>query len=122
MIEYKIYKLLSADTTVTGFVSTRIYPVPLPQRAAFPCLSYERVGGERIYTLSGYAGLENPIFEFVIYATASTALDKISSAVKKAIDEGTTAFKAVCRSEDEAWDEDKKARVRIIEYSLWNQE
>jgi len=122
MIEGKIYTLLINTATVTGLISTRIYPAPLPQRAAFPCLTYERIGGERVYTLRGYAGLENPIFEFVVYATASTALDKISTVVKKTIDEGTTAFKAVCRGEEEAYDHEKLARVRIIEYSLWNQE
>lgn len=35
-----LYTLLTADSTLTGLVSSRIYPWPLPQANAFPAIAY----------------------------------------------------------------------------------
>ena len=39
------YALLSGDATVTGLVSTRIYPTVLPQDKTLPALVYQRISG-----------------------------------------------------------------------------
>lgn len=58
--ESKIYAALSTTTSITALVSTRIYPVAIPQAvAAFPTVVYTRIGGHRIFTLEGYTGLED---------------------------------------------------------------
>lgn len=56
-----IYETLSADATITGIVSTRIYRDVAPQGAAFPCIVLQLqspgndlngVGGVRVFNTS----------------------------------------------------------------------
>lgn len=41
MIEHVIYSLLSNSVPVSALVSSRIYPIMLPQNAAYPAISYQ---------------------------------------------------------------------------------
>lgn len=40
MIGKVLYTLLTADATLTGIVSTRVYPLLLPQTNTFPAIGY----------------------------------------------------------------------------------
>jgi len=40
MIEHAIYSILSNDSGVTA-ITTRIYPIMLPQNAVYPAISYQ---------------------------------------------------------------------------------
>lgn len=42
---------LGSQAAITGLVSTRIYPLPLPQKATLPSLTYTLVSATRTYSL-----------------------------------------------------------------------
>lgn len=121
MIENKIYTVLSGATLVTSKTSTRIYPVALNQTGTYPSISYSRTGGERIYDLDGYDGLENAVFVLNVYATALDSLAVLSSAVIKTMEE-TTQFKVTVKSDTETYSDRLRLRRRAIEFSIWNNE
>lgn len=52
-IETGLQSHLSADANVSALVSSRIYPLRLPQSFTLPALTYQRVSTERKPTLSG---------------------------------------------------------------------
>lgn len=53
MIEADIRTYLLDQPAITAIIGTRLYPVELPQGAAFPALTYQRISGGRSVTHSG---------------------------------------------------------------------
>lgn len=51
MIADSIFALLSADPGVAAIAGTRIYPMVLPDDAAFPAITYQQVGGSSTPTM-----------------------------------------------------------------------
>jgi len=47
---------LLADGTVSGLIGARMHPGLLPQNPAVPALTYERISGPRIQSLTGPSG------------------------------------------------------------------
>lgn len=52
-VEAGLYDYLINDATVSGVVSTRVYPVIIPQNPTYPCISYSTSGAIRHSTLVG---------------------------------------------------------------------
>ena len=50
MIEEDLYTYLTSDPTVSGYVSTRIYPVKMPQNVTYPAITYQLIGSTRTLT------------------------------------------------------------------------
>ena len=121
-IENEVYKVLSTTVAITALVSTRIFPAFIPQAAtAFPALVYEKTGGSRINSLSGYTGLQNPIIEINIYAERTTTLQAVSTVVLAAMDT-STLFKSHALDEPfDSYDDDVEIKTRTLTFSIWNQ-
>src|SRR5512137_1455993 len=94
-VESKIYSALSGATIVTSVVSTRIYPMAIPQGvAAFPALVYSRAGSLRVNSLSGYSNLENAQIEVSCWATRYNDAKDLSTRVHGVMD-AATGFRAL---------------------------
>ncbi len=121
-IENEVFKVLSTTAAITALVSTRIFPAFIPQAAtAFPALVYEKTGGSRINSLSGYTGLQNPIIEINIYAERTTTLQAVSTVVLAAMDT-STLFKSHALDEPfDSYDDDVEIKTRTLTFSIWNQ-
>ena len=84
--ESKIYATLIASTLLTSQVSTRIYPVAIPQAvAAFPTVVYSRIGGHRIFTLEGYTGIEDVDIQIDCWAISYDGAKDLSTRVAAAM-------------------------------------
>ena len=92
-----IFAMLSADATLTTLVGTRIYPVFLPQAAAYPAIVYTVVNAPLDRQKDATAFHDRAVVTFHIWADALqsqdayNALDDIDSALRAALDfvEGT---------------------------------
>ncbi len=121
-IENEVYKVLSTTVAITALVSTRIFPAFTPQAAnAFPVLVYEKTGGSRINSLSGYTGLQNPIIEINIYAERTTTLQAVSTVVLAAMDASTTFDSYALDEPFDSYDDDVEIKTRTLTFSVWNQ-
>ena len=122
-IEQKIYDLLSTSATIVGMCGTRIYPPPIPETvSAFPTVTYERMGGGRIYSLSGYAGAEIPLIQINIFATTINHLITLSSKISCVL-EAATIISAVQRVDVyDDYDDRMEVKIRTMEFSIFNKE
>lgn len=52
LIEERLYNLLKNDTQIAALVSTRIYPMILPLKVTYPCISFQTISDRGITTLN----------------------------------------------------------------------
>ena len=84
----KLYKHLSTSVLITAHTSNRIHPVVLPQGtvAAFPAVTYQRVSGDRVYSLSGYSTLENARLQIDCWATSFETVKDLGDKMRQVVD------------------------------------
>ncbi len=131
MLEVKLFSHLSTSTnvTVTSSVTTRIYPDHLPQgsnpqAAAFPALVYERLGTDRVYSLSGYANLERADVAISCWAETVNGARTLANNVHTAM-QGATAFNAILLSDNneaEILPDENIIYRTVLNFSIWNRE
>lgn len=83
-IEEALQYGLSHNAGVIALVSTRVYPMRIPQGAALPCLVYTRVSTPRLHShdSSGSAGTAHPRFQIDAWATTYASAKGITDAVR----------------------------------------
>jgi len=52
MIENRLYNTLSNDTDITDLVGTRIFPVAIPEKTDYPCISYQTISNTDTTTMN----------------------------------------------------------------------
>jgi len=91
-IETGLLTYLKTDTDLMALVGNgdspltcRIYPVRLPQNWTAPAITYQRISGPRLQSLSGPSGRAHPRYQFDIldgtYASVRVAADKLRAAL-----------------------------------------
>lgn len=86
MPEAAVYKLLTDDATVGGLVSTRVYPVVVPQGSSLPYISYQRVASRHVHSMDGVAGLAETTIQIDCYASTYSGGKALGEAVRLALD------------------------------------
>jgi hypothetical protein len=118
MVEKKIVAHFSTCTLITA-KTTRVFPEHVPEGAAFPSLSYSRVSGYRVNTLTGYAGEENPRIQIDCWATSYDAAKDLSTAVHSAM-EAAPNFKALLISDMDLSEQDIGLYRISMDFSCWS--
>lgn len=123
MLESKLYTALSGSTkiTVTSSVSTRIYPLIVPQESAMPAITYARVSGGQQNDLTGYSGLENPRIQIDCWATSYKEIKTIAENVHAVLYAATT-FKAILVSDMDFYESDVELYRESMDFKIWNRE
>lgn len=121
-VESKIYSALSGATVITAVVSTRIYPMAIPQGvAAFPALVYARAGSLRVNSLSGYCNLENAQIEISCWATRYNDAKDLSTRVHAVLD-AATGFRATLTEDNDGIEPEAGLFSLTMNFSVWNRE
>ena len=81
-------RLLSVSA-VTNLVSTRIYPLTLPQGVTMPAVRYQRISGNSDPHIRGTTGTATARLQFDILATTYAAAESLREAIREAIDQYT---------------------------------
>jgi len=82
-VEEALYALLSADATITGLVSTRIYPILAPQNAALPYVTYQVAASRHVHSLDGSSGLAFASVQINCNAASYSVAKAIAEAVRQ---------------------------------------
>lgn len=92
VIHEAVRALLIADSTISGIVSTGIYPLIAPQGSSLPCIVYQRISGPRISAHDGPSGLARPRYQYTCIAATYAAAKALANAVREVLDgySGTT--------------------------------
>ncbi|CAK0778999.1 conserved hypothetical protein [Gammaproteobacteria bacterium] len=69
MIEEAIYSLLTGDAGIAAVVSTRVYPVTLPQNAVLPAIAFTRISTSRALTHDGSTQIAESSFQISCFHT-----------------------------------------------------
>ena len=85
-IETGIYAHLYADATVLALVSTRIYPLAVPQTGSFPAITYQRISGSHVRSHSGPSGLSVARYQLTCWASTYAGAKALAEAVREAMD------------------------------------
>jgi hypothetical protein len=85
-LEDGLYTYLGANAGVSALVSTRIYPVVLPEGKALPALVFQRISSDRHYHLSGYSQLCYARMQITSLATTPEGARGLAEAVRNALD------------------------------------
>jgi hypothetical protein len=59
VLETGLYTYLAASTPITALVSDRIFPNAIPPGEAFPCVTFNRIGGEQPHHMTAAAVIQS---------------------------------------------------------------
>ena len=127
MIETAIRSILINDATVKD-ITTRCYPVALPQSPTYPLILYTKITGMRDHHLQGPSGHAHPRFQVEAWSKTYTEAKTLADAIRKALDgySGTASGTVIrsCLIESERDDYQKEIDVhRVIQdYFTWHVE
>lgn len=85
-IESALVSLLKADSTVASLVSTRIYPVVVPQGATLPAIAQSKVSGPRVHAHDGVQQLATPTIQWECKGSTYASAKAVATAVRGAVD------------------------------------
>jgi hypothetical protein len=117
MIQADIYKILSEDSSVTDIVSSRIYPIEIPQGGSVPAIVYV-TDITPVKSLAGESGLDNGIVEITCWAKDYKTVHLLASAVRSAFIE--SGIGVVTGNMQDTIDEETRNYGVIINMSAWS--
>jgi len=85
-IEQALYSILSNDGTVSGLVSTRIYPLLIPQDSALPAVQYQRISTQRVNPHAAASTLARARFQVTSIAANYDTVCSVADAIRGALD------------------------------------
>lgn len=85
MIESAIRHILVNDATVKT-LTTRIFPVTIPQDPIYPLILYTKISGSRDHILQGPSGFAHPRFQIDAWDESYTGAKSLANAIRKALD------------------------------------
>lgn len=89
-IEAGLYSKVTGNVGVAALISTRFYPVVLPQKVTLPAASYQVISGEAGYTIGTQAAqVRKPRFQINAWASTYDAAKALARALRTAIDHQT---------------------------------
>ena len=124
-LEAVIFAQLS---TLVTLVSTRIYPLILPQNPTLPAVTFQRIDGPRESALSAEMGLAHPRIQVdswgKTYASAKAVATQVRGALQRWSSEAVDPVVLDCllESDEDGYEPDANIyRVRA-DYIIWHRE
>lgn len=130
LVESAIYNLLVSDVAIAALVSSRVYPLILPQNATYPALVYSKVSGARLHHLTGSAGRAMPRITVSCWATTYLGAKQLAALVRATLDgfrgtltdgnspAGTCAASVLIENELDDYDESAKKYRVILDFMV----
>jgi hypothetical protein len=119
LLEEKIYTVLSSAANVTAITGLRIYPVIRPQDSALPAITYTRISGGQISSLTSYSHLESPRIQIDVWTDTYGAGKALAIYVRNAMLAATT-FQAIIESDNDSWEEDPEMYRVSMDFFVWH--
>ena len=128
-VETELVSQLTGDSTVSGLVSSRVYPLLAPQGATLPCVVYEMTAHETINSTSGAGSTRHAQVEVLClddsYGGTKTLADAVRDALNGwTVSDSVTVSSCLLTSESDGFvqpNDDSEQPVYLItqEYSIW---
>lgn len=132
-LEEAIVARVAAIPALAALVSTRVYPLVLPQNPTLPALTYRRISTTRPTAMGRDPGIAFPRIQFTVWATGTAGGYANAKAVKDALrgDGAGSAFQrwrgtvagvqvldSVLANELEFYDETAKLIAEVLDFFM----
>jgi len=127
MIESALRSILITDDTVKA-ITTRCYPIAIPQSPTYPLILYTRITGMRDHVLQGPSGAAHPRFQVEAWAETYTVAKSLASAIRVALDGysgtvlGVVIGSILIDSERDIYESEIKIYRVISDWYIWHKE
>lgn len=107
-------------------ITTRCYPVTLPQNPAFPLILYMRITGIPDNLLHGVSGLVYSRFQIEAWAVTYAEAKALATAIINALNAQTITIDTirigsiVAQSEHDVYEDVVKCHRTILDFTLWH--
>jgi len=105
-------------STLASTLSSRLWPMEAPANVARPYGIYQLVSLVPTTHLAGVASLTNYRYQVDLFGPDPGALATLGSSVRTAMS-AASAFKSICLSEQELFDDVVQLFRRSIDFSIW---
>ena len=85
-IDSALFSRLSGHAGLKALVSSRIYPPPAPQNAAYPLVTYQEIDRQPIHVMGGTAGVVHIRCQIDCWAETLAAAKAVAAQVAAALD------------------------------------
>jgi len=100
MIESSIRSILVGDTAVKA-ITTRCYPVTIPQSPTYPLILYTRISGVRDHHFQGPSGIVRTRMQIEAWAETYSGAKTLAAAIRGALDGYTGTAIGSCLLDNE---------------------
>ena len=127
MIESAIHYILVNDATVKA-ITTRCYPVIIPQNPTCPLILFTKITGHRDHHLSGPSGVAHPRFQIEAWAETYAGAKELADAIREALDgysgtaKSTAIHSCLIDSERDVYESEIEVYRVIQDYFFWHEE
>ena len=127
MIETAIRYILINDSTVKD-ITTRCYPVTIPQSPQYPLILYTKITGMRDHHLRGPSGHAHPRFQVEAWSKTYTEAKTLADAIREALDgysgtaSSTKIGSCLIDSEQDIYESEVEAFRVIMDFFVWHEE
>ena len=127
MIELALRSILITDDTVKA-ITTRCYPVTIPQSPTYPLILYTKITGMRDHALRGASGHAHPRFQIEAWAETYTEVKTLADAIRNALDDysgtvlGTVIGSCLIDSERDMYESEIGVYRILQDYFVWHEE
>ena len=127
MIEAAIRSILVNDTTVKD-ITTRCYPVTIPQSPTYPLILYTKITGMRDHHLRGPSGHAHPRLQIESWSKSYSEAKTLAAAIRKALDgysgtaSGTVIRSCLIESERDIFESEIEVYRVTSDWFIWHEE
>jgi len=127
MIETAIRYILINDSTVKD-ITTRCYPVTIPQSPQYPLILYTKITGMRDHHLRGPSGHAHPRLQIESWSKSYSEAKTLAAAIRKALDgysgtaSGTVIRSCLIESERDIFESEIEVYRVTSDWFIWHEE
>lgn len=86
VIETALYNYLSSYAGLSALVSSRIYPLVMPQTPTLPVVVYQQVSGPRVHAMGNDPGIMDARYQFACWASAHDDAAAVAQQIRLAFE------------------------------------
>lgn len=117
-VEAAVFGALTGSEALAALVGTRIYAIKLPQKPAYPAVTYRKLTGAPDYALDGPTGDVQASFTISLWAKTYEDTKTAAPAVKATME--AAGYQCVDDSDD--YDDQVQVYQNLLTFAAWTEE
>lgn len=93
--EKALRAILVADSDITDLISTRVFPLTIPQKTSLPAMTYQLTSADPMTVMTGHDGLTFSTFFLGSFSTSYSTIKDLTEKVRLALDGTTGTYASV---------------------------